>query len=102
MKRHRAALPLYACCGPLVGCTEKQMARRGREATGGGSLLLNGPAAVTYGVKAAGIATIAGRPAMSSFHDLPRAGRPDWRKYAFALAFGVATVIAALIQRYWL
>jgi len=39
---------------------------------------------------------------MSSFHDHPRAGRPDWRKYAFALAFGVATVIAALIQRYWL
>ena len=39
---------------------------------------------------------------MSSFHDVPRAGRPDWRKYAFALSFGVATVIAALIQRYWL
>ena len=66
-----------------------------------GSLLPNGPAALTYGVKAAGIAKIAGRLAMSSFHDVPRAGRPDWRKYAFALAFGVATVIAALIQRYW-
>ena len=38
---------------------------------------------------------------MSSFHDITRAGRPDWLKYAFALAFGVATVIAALIQRYW-
>ena len=62
----------------------------------------NGPAGLAYGVKDAAIAPIAGRLAMSSFHDLPRAGRPDWRKYAFALAFGVATVIAALIQRYWL
>jgi hypothetical protein len=40
--------------------------------------------------------------AMSSFYDLPGVGRPAWRKYAFALAFGLATVIAAEIQRFWL
>lgn len=40
--------------------------------------------------------------AMSSFYDHPRAGRPAWRKYAFALAFGLATVLAAEIQRFWL
>jgi hypothetical protein len=36
-----------------------------------------------------------------SFYDHPRAGRPDWRKYIFALTLASAAVVATLIER-WL
>jgi hypothetical protein len=36
-----------------------------------------------------------------ALYDRPRVGRPDWRKFLVVLAFAIAGVLAALVER-WL